>query len=165
MPQYKAPLRDMQFVLHELLNAEEHYSKLPAFQETVNRELIDQYLEAAADFCENELSPINQSGDLEGCTWNDGVVTTPAGFKEAYQKYIELGFPSLSAEEQYGGQGLPVSLGNVISEMVGTANWAWGMYPGLSHGAVRTLEHHGSDEQKQPIYQSLFQVSGRVPCV
>ena len=71
----------------------------------------------------------------------------------------------MSAEEQYGGQGLPVSLGNVISEMVGTANWAWGMYPGLSHGAVRTLEHHGSDEQKQPIYQSLFQVSGRVPCV
>ena len=100
MPQYKAPLRDMQFVLHELLNAEEHYSKLPAFQETVSRELVDQYLEAAADFCENELSPINQSGDREGCTWNDGVVTTPTGFKEAYQKYIELGFPSLSAEEQ-----------------------------------------------------------------
>jgi alkylation response protein AidB-like acyl-CoA dehydrogenase len=159
MPQYKAPLRDMQFVLHELLNAEEHYSKLPAFQETVSRELVDQYLEAAADFCENELSPINQSGDREGCTWNDGVVTTPTGFKEAYQKYIELGFPSLSAEEQYGGQALPVSLGNVISEMVGTANWAWGMYPGLSHGAVRTLEHHGSDEQKQKFLVPL--IAGR----
>ena len=158
MPQYKAPLRDMQFVLHELLNAEEHYSKLPAFQETVSRELVDQYLEAAADFCENELSPINQSGDREGCTWNDGVVTTPTGFKEAYQKYIELGFPSLSAEEQYGGQALPVSLGNVISEMVGTANWAWGMYPGLSHGAVRTLEHHGSAEQKDAYLPNL--VSG-----
>ena len=99
MPQYKAPLRDMQFVLHELLNAEEHYAKLPAFAETVSRELVDQYLEAAADFCENELSPLNQVGDREGCTWNDGVVTTPTGFKEAYQKYIELGFPSLSAEE------------------------------------------------------------------
>lgn len=158
MPQYKAPLRDMQFVLHELLNAEEHYAKLPAFQENVSRELVDQYLEAAADFCENELSPLNQVGDREGCTWNDGVVTTPTGFKEAYQKYIELGFPSLSAEEQYGGQGLPVSLGNVISEMVGTANWAWGMYPGLSHGAVRTLEHHGSDEQKATYLPNL--VSG-----
>lgn len=158
MPQYKAPLRDMQFVLHELLNAEDHYSKLPAFQENVSRELVDQYLEAAADFCENELSPLNQVGDREGCTWNDGVVTTPTGFKEAYQKYIELGFPSLSAEEQYGGQGLPVSLGNVISEMVGTANWAWGMYPGLSHGAVRTLEHHGSDEQKATYLPKL--VSG-----
>jgi len=158
MPQYKAPLRDMQFVLHELLNVEEHYGKLPAFQESVSRELIDQYLEAAADFCEKELSPLNQVGDREGCTWNDGVVTTPTGFKEAYQKYIELGFPSLSAEEQYGGQGLPNSLGTVISEMVGTANWAWGMYPGLSHGAVRTLEHHGSKEQKETYLPKL--VSG-----
>lgn len=148
MPQYKAPLRDMQFVLHELLNIEEHYAKLPEFQESVSRELIDQYLEAAADFCEKELSPLNQVGDREGCKWDNGVVTTPTGFKEAYNKYIELGFPSLSAEEQYGGQALPNSLGIVISEMVGTSNWAWGMYPGLSHGAVRTLEHHGSQAQK-----------------
>lgn len=158
MPQYKAPLRDMQFVLHELLNAEEHYAKLPDFQGNVSRELVDQYLEAAADFCENELSPLNQVGDREGCTWNDGVVTTPTGFKEAYQKYIELGFPSLSAEEQYGGQALPNSLGIAISEMVGSSNWAWGMYPGLSHGAVRTLEHHGSDEQKNTYLPNL--VSG-----
>ncbi len=158
MPQYKAPLRDMQFVLHELLNAEAHYAKLPAFQGTVSRELVDQYLEAAADFCENELSPLNQVGDREGCTWNDGVVTTPTGFKEAYQKYIELGFPSLSADEEFGGQALPNSLGITISEMVGTANWSWGMYPGLSHGAVRTLEHHGSDEQKATYLPNL--VSG-----
>ena len=133
---------------HELLKTEQHYAKLPAFQENVSRELVDQYLEAAADFCENELSPINQSGDSEGCTWNDGVVTTPTGFKEAYQKYIELGFPSLAVPEAHGGQGLPGSLGTTISEMVGTANWSWGMYPGLSHGAIRTVEHHGSEEQK-----------------
>ena len=161
MPQYKAPLRDMQFVLHELLNAEEHYAKLPDFQGNVSRELVDQYLEAAADFCENELSPLNQVGDREGCTWNDGVVTTPTGFKEAYQKYIELGFPSLSAEEQYGGQGLPNSLGIAISEMVGSSNWAWGMYPGLSHGAVRTLEHHGSEEQKYLLTKSCFRCLDR----
>lgn len=158
MPQYTAPLRDMQFVLHELLNANDHYAKLPAYAETVSRELVDQYLETAADFCVNELAPLNQVGDREGCTWNDGVVTTPTGFKEAYQKYIELGFPSLAAEEQYGGQALPVSLSNVISEMVGTSNWAWGMYPGLSHGAVRTVEHHGSDEQKNTYLPKL--VSG-----
>ena len=158
MPQYKAPLRDMQFVLHELLNVEQHYAALPAFEGLMSRELIDQYLEAAADFCENELSPLNQVGDQEGCTWNDGEVKTPTGFKEAYQKYIELGFPALAAEEQYGGQGLPNSLGVVISEMVGTANWAWGMYPGLSHGAVRTLEHHGSQEQKDTYLPKL--VSG-----
>lgn len=158
MPQYQAPLRDMQFVIHELLNADQHYAQLPAYSETVSRELIDQYLETAAAFCANELSPLNQSGDQEGCQWNDGVVTTPKGFKEAYQKYIELGFPSLSAEEQYGGQGLPVSIANAVSEMVGTANWAWGMYPGLSHGAVRTLEHHGSEEQKEVYLHKL--VSG-----
>ena len=155
MPQYKAPLRDMQFVLHELLNAEQHYAALPAFQENVSRELVDQYLEAAADFCENELSPLNQIGDREGCTWNDGVVTTPTGFKDAYKKYVELGFPSLAAEEQYGGQGLPNSLGIIISEMIGSSNWAWGMYPGLSHGAVRTIEHHGTDEQKQTYLTKL----------
>ena len=158
MPQYKAPLRDMQFVLHEVLNAEQHYAALPAFQDTVSRELIDQYLQAAADFCEHELSPLNQIGDQEGCTWQDGLVTTPTGFKQAYQKYIELGFPSLSADPEFGGQGLPNSLGITISEMVGTANWAWGMYPGLSHGAVRTLEHHGSEEQKTTYLPKL--VSG-----
>ncbi|MFB2539029.1 acyl-CoA dehydrogenase C-terminal domain-containing protein [Acinetobacter sp. c3-l95] len=158
MPQYNAPLRDMQFVLHELLNVEQHYAKLPSFADTVSRELVDQYLETAASFCENELAPINASGDAEGCHWNDGVVTTPKGFKEAYQKYIELGFPSLSAPEEFGGQALPNSLGTVISEMVGTANWSWGMYPGLSHGAVRTVEHHGSDEQKQTYLPKL--VSG-----
>nr|BAC02933.1 acyl-CoA dehydrogenase B [Acinetobacter sp. M-1] len=157
MPQYKAPLRDMQFVLHELLMLE-HITRNSCISRHCKRELVDQYLEAAADFCENELSPLNQVGDREGCTWNDGVVTTPTGFKEAYQKYIELGFPSLSADEEFGGQALPNSLGISISEMVGTANWSWGMYPGLSHGAVRTLEHHGSDEQKNTYLPNL--VSG-----
>lgn len=158
MPHYQAPLRDMQFVLHEVLNAEQHYAALPAFEDMVTKELIDQYLQAAADFCEHELSPLNPVGDREGCTWSDGVVSTPTGFKAAYQKYIELGFPSLAADPEYGGQGLPNSLGITISEMVGTANWAWSMYPGLSHGAVRTLEHHGSEQQKATYLPKL--VSG-----
>ncbi len=147
MPQYKAPIRDIQFVMHELLNFEAHYDILPAYAGT-NRELIDGIIEAAADFCENELSPINRSGDKEGCHFDKGVVTTPKGFKEAYKKYIDLGYPSLSVPVEYGGQGLPGSLGTTVSEMVGTANWSWGMYPGLSHGAVRTIEHHGSAEQR-----------------
>ncbi len=156
MPQYKAPIRDMQFVMHELLNMEAHYDSLAAYAGT-NRELIDGVLEAAASFCENELSPINQSGDHEGCTrHDDGSVTTPKGFKEAYKKYIELGYPSLSVPAEHGGQGLPGSLGNFISEMVGTANWSWGMYPGLSHGAIRTIEHHGSDEQKSLYLSKLI---------
>ena len=118
MPLYKAPLRDMQFVLHEMLQTEENYQKLPKYQETVSRELINQYLDAAADFCENELAPINQNGDQEGCHLNQGVVTTPAGFKQAYHKYTELGFTSLTADPEYGGQGLPTLLRIAISEML-----------------------------------------------
>jgi alkylation response protein AidB-like acyl-CoA dehydrogenase len=156
MPLYKAPLRDMQFVLHEMLETEQNYQRLSKYQESVNRELIDQYLEAAADFCENELAPINQNGDQEGCHLNQGVVTTPKGFKEAYQKYAELGFTSLTADPEYGGQGLPTLLRIAISEMLCGSNWAWAMYPGLSHGAMRTIEHHGTEQQKQQFLTKLI---------
>ncbi|MDP9802779.1 acyl-CoA dehydrogenase C-terminal domain-containing protein [Acinetobacter calcoaceticus] len=156
MPLYKAPLRDMQFVLHEMLQTEQNYQRLSKYQESVNRELIDQYLEAAADFCENELAPINQNGDQEGCHLNQGVVTTPKGFKEAYQKYAELGFTSLTADPEYGGQGLPTLLRIAISEMLCGSNWAWAMYPGLSHGAMRTIEHHGTEQQKQQFLTKLI---------
>ena len=157
MPQYKAPIRDLQFVLYEVLDVETHYDAIPAYAGT-NRELIDEVLGAAASFCENELSPINQSGDQEGCKFDNGVVTTPKGFKEAYKKYIDLGYPAISVPVEEGGQGMPGSIGNVVSEMVGTANWSWGMYPGLSHGATRTVAHHGNDEQKR-LYLSKL-VSG-----
>lgn len=156
MPLYKAPLHDMQFVLHEMLQTEENYQRLSKYQESVNRELIDQYLEAAADFCENELAPINQNGDQEGCHLNQGVVTTPKGFKEAYQKYAELGFTSLTADPEYGGQGLPTLLRIAISEMLCGSNWAWAMYQGLSHGAMRTIEHHGTEQQKQQFLTKLI---------
>ncbi|MCG6642060.1 acyl-CoA dehydrogenase C-terminal domain-containing protein [Acinetobacter baumannii] len=156
MPLYKAPLRDMQFVLHEMLQTEQNYQGLSKYQESVNRELIDQYLEAGADFCENELAPINQNGDQEGCHLNQGVVTTPKGFKEAYQKYAELGFTSLTADPEYGGQGLPTLLRIAISEMLCGSNWAWAMYPGLSHGAMRTIEHHGTEQQKQKFLTKLI---------
>ena len=121
--QYKAPLRDMQFVMHEMLDVEKHYQSIPMFAET-NRELVDSVLETGAQFAENELSPINRSGDEEGCTWNNGEVSTPKGFKEAYAKFVELGFGALSAPAEHGGQGLPPSLGIAISEMNGTANWS-----------------------------------------
>jgi alkylation response protein AidB-like acyl-CoA dehydrogenase len=154
MAQYKAPLRDMQFILHDMLNVENHYASIPAFADT-NRELVDSVLEAAAQFCENELSPINRSGDEEGCQFDDGVVTTPQGFKEAYKKYVELGFGSLSAPVEHGGQGLPPSLGTVMSELMGTANWSWGMYPGLSHGAINTIEAHGTPRAKRSLLNQV----------
>ncbi|MBE0442595.1 acyl-CoA dehydrogenase C-terminal domain-containing protein [Psychrobacter sp. FME13] len=152
--QYKAPLRDIQFVMHELLDSESHYKTLPAFQEA-DRELMDSLFEMAASFAENELSPLNQSGDAEGCKFDNGTVTTPKGFKEAYTAFCELGFPALSAEEDFGGQNMPFSLSTVINEMVGTANWSFSMYPGLSHGAIQTIEHHGTDAQKQTYLEKM----------
>lgn len=155
--QYKAPIRDIKFVMHELLNFEDHYKTIPAYAET-DKDTLDSFVEAGASFAENELSPLNRSGDEEGCTFNNGVVTTPKGFKEAYQQFCELGFPSLCADVEYGGQGMPISLGSVINEMTGAANWSFSMYPGLSEGAIRTLEHHGTEAQKQQYLLKL--VSG-----
>ena len=155
--QYKAPLRDMKFVMHELLKFEDHYKTIPSYAHT-DKETIDSFIEAGASFSEAELSPLNRSGDEEGCRFENGNVYTPKGFKEAYKQYCELGFPSLCADEEFGGQGMPLSLGSAVSEMVGTANWSFSMYPGLSEGAIRTLEHHGTDEQKQKYLLKL--VSG-----
>ena len=156
MPVYKAPQRDMQFVLHEMLEVEENYQQFPKYADQFSRDLINQYLEAAADFCENEIAPINQSGDHEGCHFEHGKVTTPKGFKEAYQKYVELGFTSLTADPVYGGQGMPTLLRIAISEMLCASNWSWAMYQGLSHGAMRTLEHHGTEQQKQTFLTKLI---------
>jgi alkylation response protein AidB-like acyl-CoA dehydrogenase len=157
MALYKAPLRDMQFVMHEVLNVENHYKSLPHFAE-VDRDLVNSVLETGAQFSENELSPINRSGDEEGCGFDDGVVTTPKGFKEAYAKFVELGLGALAAPVEQGGQGLPPSLGIAMSEMTGTANWSWSMYPGLSHGAINTIAAHGTAEQKETYLTKL--VSG-----
>ncbi|MEX0623199.1 acyl-CoA dehydrogenase C-terminal domain-containing protein [Saccharospirillum sp.] len=156
MPAYKAPLRDLQFVMHEMLNAEDHYQAIGA--EDATRDMVDAIMGEAAKFCEEVLSPLNQVGDQEGCTWNDDEVITPTGFKAAYRQWVDNGWPSLAQPTEFGGQGLPDSIGSVVSEMVSTANWAWGMYPGLSHGAMNTIELHGTDEQKE-VYLSKL-VSG-----
>ncbi|KXJ54860.1 MAG: acyl-CoA dehydrogenase, partial [Neptuniibacter sp. Phe_28] len=155
MPEYKAPLRDMSFVLNEVLDAERHYQNLPGCEEATP-DMVAAIMEEGAKFSERVLSPLNQVGDQQGCTWNDGVVTTPDGFKEAYQQFVEGGWPSLAHETEWGGQGLPESLGIVLNEMVGTANWSWSMYPGLSHGAMNTLDAHGTDEQKETYLTKLI---------
>ena len=148
MPTYKAPTRDLQFVLHDVLNVDDLYAALPAFEE-VSPDLIDAILEQGAKFCEDVLAPLNESGDEEGCLWSSDGVKTPAGFAQAYAQYVDGGWPSLAADVEYGGQGMPNTLGLCMSELTGTANWSWSMYPGLSHGAIKTLEEHGSEEQKQ----------------
>ena len=149
MSQYVAPLRDMQFVLHELLEVESELKQLPRHAE-IDADTINQVLEEGGKFTSKVLFPLNHSGDREGCRLDAAThaVTTPKGFKEAYQQYVEAGWPSLASDPEYGGQGLPVVVYNSFSEMVNAANQAWFMYPGLSHGAYACLHEHGTAEQK-----------------
>jgi alkylation response protein AidB-like acyl-CoA dehydrogenase len=157
MPEYNAPLRDIKFVMQELLDCETHYQRLG--YEDATPDMVDAILSEAAKFSEQVVAPINQSGDQEGCHWNDGVVTTPKGFKEAYKQYVEGGWPTLAQSVEYDGQGLPHSLNSSIVEMFSSANHSFAMYPGLSHGALATIEAHGSEQQKKMFMPNL--VSGQ----
>ncbi len=158
MPQYAPPLRDFQFVLHEVLDAPARLAELPAHAE-VGRELIDQVLEEGGKFCAEVLHPINRTGDEEGCTYvGDGVVTTPKGFKEAWRQFRDAGWPTLTCAPEFGGQGLPMTIGLAMQEMMNSANQAWTMYPGLTHGAYDCLTEHGTPEQKATYLPKL--VSG-----
>ncbi|KQV33831.1 acyl-CoA dehydrogenase C-terminal domain-containing protein [Massilia sp. Root335] len=150
MGQYVAPLRDMQFVLHEFLNVTEEFKNLPAYQE-IDADIINQVLEEGAKFTQEVLFPLNHSGDREGCHYDAATkaVTTPKGFREAYKQYVEGGWAALACDPEYGGQGLPVSLNNSFYEMLNSSNQAWTMYPGLSHGAYECLKEHGTDDQKK----------------
>tara|TARA_R110001592_G_scaffold134398_4_gene350114 strand:+ start:9160 stop:10980 length:1821 start_codon:yes stop_codon:yes gene_type:complete len=148
MLSYKAPIADIKFLIEDVFDYYGHYKKYPEFEEATP-DLTDAILQECAKFCENELLPLYQSGDKEGCTFDKGTVTTPKGFKEAYNKYVAGGWQSLSHPVEHGGQGLPPSLGMAKSEMMGTANWSWSMYPGLSHGAMNTVQTHGSKAQKE----------------
>ncbi|MEQ8176891.1 MAG: acyl-CoA dehydrogenase C-terminal domain-containing protein [Amphiplicatus sp.] len=148
MTTYAAPLRDMQFILHEVLDVSK-YSNLPGFADA-SRDVVDAILEEAGKLAGEVLHPINHSGDQEGCTrLDDGSVKTPKGFKEAYDAYREGGWQGLSADPAYGGQGLPYILAIAVSETVSAANMAFGMYPGLARGAADAIYAHGTDEQKQ----------------
>ncbi|WP_417320370.1 acyl-CoA dehydrogenase C-terminal domain-containing protein [Emcibacter sp.] len=146
MPRYTAPVEDMKFLMHDYLNLQQ-YNNLPCFQEATP-DMIDAILEEAAKLTENVFFPINQSGDEEGCTWNDGVVTTPKGFKEAYQQFVEGGWQSLTGDPEYGGQGLPQILGLALNEMMISSNWGFAMYSGLTKGATEAIHQWGSQEQK-----------------
>jgi alkylation response protein AidB-like acyl-CoA dehydrogenase len=149
MPTYTPPLRDQQFVFHELLKVTDTYKEMPAFKD-VDADTMNQVLEESGKFCAEVLLPINQSGDAEGCT-HDKVtheVKTPKGFKEAFAKFSEAGWQALAGDPKYGGQGLPEILQIAFYEMQYSTNQAWSMYPGLTTGATECLHTHGSEEQK-----------------
>lgn len=157
MPVYKAPIDNIKFVLHEVLGAEKLAAEIPKFADATP-ELIDQIIEEGAKMCEEVLFPLNQSGDKEGCHYENGVVRTPEGFKEAYKMFAESGWCGVSASPDFGGMGLPALVNTVMQEMICAANMSFGMYPGLSQGAYHALELYGTDEQKQTYLPNL--VSG-----
>ncbi|MAS88201.1 MAG: acyl-CoA dehydrogenase [Micavibrio sp.] len=147
MPVYQAPLNDMRFVLKDVLDVEQ-LSKLPGYEEA-GVDLIDAVMEEGAKICQDVLFPLNMSGDQEGCTrHDDGSVTTPKGFKEAYQTFIQGGWTGISADPEYGGSGMPVLVNTVMQEMICSSNMSFGMYPGLSQGAYEAIHLYGTEEQK-----------------
>ncbi|NIF83331.1 acyl-CoA dehydrogenase [Comamonas sp. Tr-654] len=150
MPSYNPPLRDMQFLMHEVFKVTETYQQIPKYAE-VDADTINAVVEEAGKFAANVAFPLNISGDEEGCTLNKETheVTTPKGFKQAYAQFIEGGWPALSCDPEYGGQGLPFVLNSALYEMLNSANQAWTMYPGLSHGAYEALHAYGTPEQKK----------------
>jgi alkylation response protein AidB-like acyl-CoA dehydrogenase len=156
MPQYTPPLRDMQFLLHEVLGAVETLKLLPRHAD-VDAETLNAVLEEAGKFAAQVAAPINSSGDAEGCTLDTTTheVRTPKGFKEAYAKYVEGGWPALSCDPAYGGQGLPLVINQCLYEMLNSANQAWTMYPGLSHAGYECLHAHGTPEQKSTFLPKL----------
>ncbi len=157
MNNYQTPLRDIDFTLFELFDYTSHCRAIG--HASLDRELANAFFGEAARFAEEVLAPLSPIGDQQGCKLVDGKVITPSGFKEAYQHYCAAGWPTLSRSTAYGGQGLPQSLGVILSEILGTPNWSWGMYAGLSQGAMHTIETHGTGQQKQQYLPAL--ISGR----
>ncbi|NBW69295.1 MAG: acyl-CoA dehydrogenase [Betaproteobacteria bacterium] len=156
MPSYTPPLRDMHFVLHELLHVCDEFKQLPAHQD-LDQDTIAAVLEEGGKFASEVLFPLNQIGDQQGCTLNHEThsVKTPDGFKEAFAEFAKGGWTALSCDPEYGGQGLPIVLNQCFYEMLNSANQAWTMYPGLTHGAYEALHAHGTEVQKKTILPKL----------
>ena len=147
MPAYKAPVEDALFLLNDVFHIE-RYANLPGFSEATP-DVVAAVLGTAARFCEEVLAPLNRVGDEEGCRRSDdGSVATPAGFRQAYRRYVEGGWIGVAVPPDHGGLGLPVAISQLISEFVVSANLAFAMYPALTQGAIAALLLHGTAEQK-----------------
>jgi alkylation response protein AidB-like acyl-CoA dehydrogenase len=145
---YEAPLRDMRFVIDEVIAAPTSWAQMPAF-DALDSDTAAQVLEAAGQFAAEVLAPLNGPGDLAGCTWQDGAVTTPPGYREAYRAFVDGGWPALACDPACGGQGLPQLLNAALYEMLAAANHGWTMYPGLLHGAYECLHAHAGGELRE----------------
>src|SRR5262249_18467475 len=147
MPIYKAPVDDALFLLNDVFHLD-HYGNLPGFSDA-SPDVVEAVLREAAKFSEEVLTPLNRVGDKEGCKRAaDGSVTTPKGFKDAFKQIVEGGWIGISAPTEFGGQGLPIILTQLVNEFLCSANMAFAMYPGLTQGAIAALLVHGTPEQK-----------------
>ncbi|WP_417831782.1 acyl-CoA dehydrogenase C-terminal domain-containing protein [Terasakiella sp.] len=153
MATYKAPIRDMKFVLYELLEGDK-LCELPGYEEAT-RDLVEPILEEAAKITEEVLFPLNRSGDEEECQWNEGKVSTPAGFKDAYTLFREGGWTAIACDPNYGGMGMPKMVNTMVEEMICSANLSFGMYPGLSFGAYTAMHGFATDELKDTYLPKL----------
>jgi alkylation response protein AidB-like acyl-CoA dehydrogenase len=145
---YTAPLRDMRFVLEDVLGAPAAWAATPAFAD-FDADTARQVLEEAGKFASGVLAPINAAADLQGCRWHDGQVSTPDGYREAYRAFVDGGWAALACDPEHGGQGLPLVIAAAFNEMIAAANHGWTMYPGLLHGAYDCLKTHASAELQQ----------------
>ena len=155
MQTYTAPLRDMRFVLHELIGYEK-LNSYPRFADATP-DVVDSVLEEAGKLCAEVILPTNMAGDVEGCRLENGVVRTPEGYKEAYDTFREGGWPSLAFDPEWGGQGLPESVAKMVEEMISSTNVAFGLYPGLTQGAIRCIEKNASDELKRTYLHKMVE--------
>ncbi len=156
MAEYKAPLRDMRFLLNEVFEVAKQWQAMPRLSETADPETADAILEEAAKISQSLLAPLNRIGDEEGCRWENGQVRTPTGFREAYQTYIAGGWCGLSGNPEFGGMGMPKSIGAQVEEMIQSANIAFGLYPMLTAGACLALDYHGSDELRNKYLPTMY---------
>ncbi len=156
MADYKAPLRDMRFVLNEVFEVSRLWARLPALAEVVDTETVDAILEEAGKVTSKSIAPLSRSGDEEGCHWNDTVVTTPSGFPEAYRTYAEGGWVGVGGNPEFGGMGMPKVVGALVEEMLNSASLAFGLYPMLTSGACVSLNNHASEALKATYLPNMY---------
>lgn len=156
MAEFKAPLRDMRFVLNEVFEAETFWASLPGARDAVDVDTAEAILDEAAKLIENEIAPLNRESDEQGSQWQDGAVTAPEGFKGAYQAYCESGWNGLGGNPAYGGMGMPKTLTAQVEEMLQAGSMAFGLAPMLTAGACLSLDAHGSDELKDKYLPQLY---------